>query len=72
MTFNATKTPYCQSCIKVQDTHKKLKQVDLDGKIYWMCRRCRDPLEKEAYRVDARHQSKAWGNMNRRVSGRKI
>ena len=72
MTIKATKTPYCQSCTKIMETHSKLRQVDLDGKLYWMCQRCRDPLAKEAYRLDTRHQSKAWGNTNRRVSGRKI
>lgn len=56
------KTSYCQGCVR---TEVELELTDIDGKPYWLCKRCMHPLPKESYDKQKR---KAWGatkNTNR-------
>ena len=56
------KTSYCQGCVR---TEVPMKLTLANGRPYWLCDRCREPLPKEAYDKKKR---KAWGatkNTNR-------
>lgn len=54
------KTSYCQGCIRTEVT---LKLTRHDGKAYWLCERCLNPLPKEAYTKATESDSrKAWGD----------
>tara|TARA_A100001391_G_scaffold152118_1_gene109921 strand:+ start:280 stop:474 length:195 start_codon:yes stop_codon:yes gene_type:complete len=51
------KTSYCQGCIRTDVT---LKLTKADGKPYWLCEKCLNPLPRKAYELGRAHSRKNW------------
>ena len=51
------KTSYCQGCIKTDVT---LKLTKADGKPYWLCEKCLNPLPRKAYELGRANSRKNW------------
>jgi len=63
----AKKMGYCQSCI---GTGVDLKLTLMRGRPYWLCKRCLNPLPKDAWDVHHGNQAKAWGASKYRKKGK--
>jgi len=54
------KTSYCQGCIRTEVT---LKLTMANGRPYWLCKKCLNPLPRESYKKNDESESrKAWGD----------
>ena len=51
------KTNYCQGCIRTDVT---LKLTKADGKPYWLCENCLNPLPRKAYELGRANSRKNW------------
>ena len=57
------KLSFCQSCIRTTD---ELQKVDIEGRPYWLCDRCLNPLPRDSYQLRQGHRNKAWGKYKNR------
>ena len=55
------KTSYCQGCIKTEVT---LKLTKADGRPYWLCEKCLNPLPRKSYELGRDNSRKNWLNKN--------
>ena len=55
--MTAKKMGYCQSCIK---TGVELKLTLMNGKPYWLCEKCLNPLPRKAYELGRANSRKNW------------
>ena len=53
------KTSYCQGCIRTEVT---LKLTKADGKPYWLCEKCLNPLPRKSYELGRDNSRKKWLN----------
>ena len=54
------KTSYCQGCIR---TEVPLTLTEAEGKPFWLCGKCMNPLPRESYtKNDELESRKAWGD----------
>ena len=72
MTVERTKSPYCQSCIRLL-TRGELTRCSIGGRMFWFCQRCIEPIPQAAYRMDGaeKHLIRAFRPNLRRVTKHK-